>query len=47
MSVVRFTDYGSSFQRDPTDESVGYYQSSASRTLNEHDILRKKFFQKV
>jgi hypothetical protein len=32
-SAVRFTDWGFVFGRDPTDESVGYYQSSAARTL--------------
>jgi len=31
-SVVRFTDFGFVLGRDPTDESVGYYHSSASRT---------------
>jgi hypothetical protein len=31
-SAVRFTDYPIVVTINPTDESVGYYQSSASRT---------------
>ena len=37
-SAVRFTDCILIFASDPTDESVGYFQSSAKRTLRQKRI---------
>ena len=34
LSVVRFTDFVTKFSLPPSDESLGYYQSSANADEN-------------
>ncbi len=36
LSVVRFADFYINLHSYPTDESVGYFRSSASRTRRQH-----------